>query len=327
MEEVKGDTPASVAARTSSLKSTPPGGNHGRLVGNVCMGVSKTFSGFNENALKFLLPLWMNAYTGVVLRLVFGSAFFWAIGLYKRKEAPRASRRDKLLLFVTGMVFVFGYMYCLLLGLTYTTPIASSLFIGLQSACVYVICLAMKTERLATGRVVGLLLGICAVLMCILTQHQSHVASNPLLGNLFCMGSTLMFSAYLVIEKRYLRRLSNATVSKWTFSGGAVVAVVVVLATGLWHAPVLSQKLFSTPMLVLGFVLLFPTCISYLLQDIGLKKLPATVVALYSNWILIVAAVTSYVLGQDIFSWWQVGAIVLMIASVLLVEHSEQHKR
>lgn len=293
------------------------------LKGNLAMTVSKTFSGLNENALKYLLPLWMNAYTGVVLRLVFGSVFFWIVGFFTRKTSPKSSTRDKLLLLLTGMIFVFGYMYTLLIGLTYTTPISSSMFISLQPACVYIICLFLRTEKVSFGRIVGIVIGVGAALICIMTQHQSDVASNPALGNLFCAGSTIMFSSYLVIEKRFLRRLSSATVSKWSFTGGLIVAVIVVLASHLWHAPVLSQNIFSTPFLVLAFVLLFPTSLSYLLQDVGLKNLPATVVSLYANLILIVAAIASYILGQDKFSWWQILSIILMIGSVLLVEKAE----
>ena len=112
-------------------------------------------------------------------------------------------------------------------------------------------------------------------------------------------------------------------VSKWTFLGGAIPALIVALTSG-WDAKVLEQSLFSIPMLVLLFVLIFPTSISYLLQDFALKILPATVVALYGDLILIVAAIMSYILGQDIFSWWQILAIALMLGSVYLVEVAEQ---
>ena len=107
-----------------------------------------------------------------------------------------------------------------------------------------------------------------------------------------------------------------------TFGGGAVAAIILAVCTG-WHATVFHTSLFSTPMLVLLFVLIFPSFISYLLQDFSLRLLPATVVALYSDLILIVSAITSYCLGQDRFSWWQVGAIALMLLSVYLVEASE----
>lgn len=33
----------------------------------------------------------------------------------------------------------------------------------------------------------------------------------------------------------------------------------------------------------------------------------------------------SYILGQDRFSWWQIASILLIIASVCLVERSESH--
>lgn len=44
--------------------------------GNISMLISKTFSGLNENALRYLLPVWMSAYSGVVMRLGFGTLFF-----------------------------------------------------------------------------------------------------------------------------------------------------------------------------------------------------------------------------------------------------------
>lgn len=291
--------------------------------GNLAMTVAKVFSGLNENALKYLLPRYMDAFSGVVLRLTAGSLLFWLYGLYTRREAPAISWRDRGILFLVGIVVVFGYMITLLEGLSYTTPISSSIFISLQPVWVYIICLFLRTERLSWGRVAGIILGFGGALLIILTQHGDDVASDPLKGNMFCLASSVLFASYLVIEKKFLKRLSNAQVSKWTFFGGAVAAVCAIFFMG-WDAPVLKLSIFSVPMLVLLFVLIFPTFVSYLLQDIALKVLPATVVALYGDLILIVAAIASYILGQDHFSWFQILAIVLMIGSVYLVEVSER---
>lgn len=317
-----------LAEENISKKNAPVPENTHRdsklLKGNLSMLVAKTFSGFNENALKFLLPHWMNSYTGVVLRLGFGSLFFWVLGWIRPMKNEPITAKDRILLTATGLFFVFGYMIALLIGLTYTTPISSSIFICLQGAIVYMITLILRTDKFAWGKVLGIVLGIGGALVCILTQKSSDVASNPMLGNLFCLLSAVLYSSYLVIEKIYLRRLSNATVSKYTFGGGAVAGLILVLVAGKWFAPVLEQPIFSVPFLVLAFVLLFPTSISYLLTDIGLKLLPATVVALYSDWILIVAAITSYALGQDHFSWWQLASMIMIIVSVWFVEKSEK---
>ena len=287
------------------------------------MSVAKIFSGLNENALRYLLPTWMTAFTGVVLRLGGGAILFWIYGFFTRKKAPAITWKDRGLLFILGAIVVFGFMYTLLEGLTYTTPISSSIFISLQPIWAFLICLMLKTEKISWGKVLGMLLGLGGALLIILTQHQSDVAVDPLKGNLFCLASSVLYSVYLIIEKIFLRHLSNAQVSKWTFTGGALAGCVLVCFTG-WHAPVLTQNIFSVPMLVFLFVIIFPSFVSYLLQDIGLKNLPATVVALYGDMILIVAAIASYILGQDKFSWYQIISIILMIGSVYLVEHSEQ---
>lgn len=292
------------------------------LRGNLYMAVSKTFSGLNQNALRYLLPRWMNAYSGVVLRLVVGSFLFFLLGWIKPNKTEKVTWKQRGWLILTGATLVFGYMWTLLEGLTYTTPISSSIFISTEPLFTFLICLCLKTEQFTKEKGVGIFLSIAGAVLISVTQTSSELASNPVLGDMFCLAGAIMFSAYLVIEKRFLRTLSNATVSKWTFFGGAISAGTLVLFTG-WDAAVLTQNIFSTPMLILLFVLIVPSFVSYLLVDMSLKVLPATVVALYGNLILIVAAITSYIVGQDHFNWWQPLAIALMIVGVYFVEAAE----
>lgn len=293
-----------------------------KLKGNIFMFVAKTFSGLNQNALRYLLPHWMSAQTGVLLRLGFGTIFFLVFECFVWKKFKHPGWKDSLLLIVTGLIFVFGYMWALLEGLSYTTPISSSIFISLQPVFVFIICLIIKTEKSTFKKIAGMILGFGGALLCVLTQHTSEVATDPVKGNLFCLLGAFLFSCYLVIEKKYIPRFGSAMVSALTFGGGALGSVFLVIFSG-WDAPLFHQSFFSTPMLVLMFVWVFPTSISYLLQDFSLKLLSATVVALYSDLILIVSAIASYILGQDKFSWWQILAIVLMLVSVYLVEVSE----
>lgn len=293
-----------------------------KIKGNIFMFVAKTFSGLNQNALRYLLPHWMSAQTGVVLRLGFGTLFFIIYELFVWKKYSLPGWKEALLLIFAGLIFVFGYMWALLEGLTYTTPISSSIFISLQPVFVFIICLIIRTEKSTWKKIAGMVIGFGGALLCVLTQHSGAVASDPLKGNLFCLLGAFLFSCYLVIEKRFIPKLGSAMVSALTFGGGAVGGMILVCFSG-WDAPVLHQKLFSTPMLVLMFVWIFPTSLSYLLQDFSLKLLSATVVALYSDLILIVSAIASYIIGQDKFSWWQILAILLMLVSVYLVESSE----
>ena len=286
------------------------------------MFVAKTFSGLNQNALRYLLPHWMSPQTGVVLRLGFGALFFGIYEIFVRKRFQLPSWKHAFILFGAGLIFVFGYMWALLEGLTYTTPISSSIFISLQPVFVFIICLIIKTEKSTWKKVIGMLLGFGGALLCVLTQHSSVIATDPFKGNMFCLVGAFLYSCYLVIEKKFIPKYGSAMVSFLTFGGGAIASIILIIFYG-WHAEVLHKSIFSIPFLVLLFVLIFPTSISYLLQDFSLKLLTATVVALYSDLILIVSAIASYIIGQDKFSWWQILAILLMLISVYLVEVSE----
>ena len=69
---------------------------------NLSMIVSKTFSGLNANALKYLLPLWIAPLTGVMFRCVFAAIVFWIISIFWKQE--KTTRREKITLFLLGAI-------------------------------------------------------------------------------------------------------------------------------------------------------------------------------------------------------------------------------
>lgn len=287
---------------------------------NVSMIVSKALGGFNMNALKYLLPLWMAPVTGVTLRLVFGAAAFWLIDIFCKPE--NSTTRQKWQLFILGALGIYGYMFFYLMGISRTTPVSSSIFVSLEPIWVFIIAVLFYKEKVTWMKVLGIGLGLAGAILCISTQPTDDLASNAPVGNMMCLASSMIYAVYLVFSNRLLKGVGNMTMLKYTFLGAAVMALIVNSFWG-FEAPVLGMSLFSTPMLVLLFVLIFPTTISYLLLPIGLKYLKTTLVAIYGYLILIVATVTSFILGQDRFSWTQMVAIFLICVSVYLVEVAE----
>lgn len=287
---------------------------------NLSMIVSKALGGFNMNALKYLLPLWMAPVTGVTLRLVFGAAAFWLIDIFCKPE--NSTTRQKWQLFILGALGIYGYMFFYLMGISRTTPVSSSIFVSLEPIWVFIIAVLFYKEKVTWMKVLGIGLGLAGAILCISTQPSDDLASNAPVGNMMCLASSMIYAVYLVFSNRLLKGVGNMTMLKYTFLGAAVMALIVNSFWG-FEAPVLGMSLFSTPMLVLLFVLIFPTTISYLLLPIGLKYLKTTLVAIYGYLILIVATVTSFILGQDRFSWTQMVAIFLICVSVYLVEVAE----
>lgn len=223
--------------------------------------------------------------------------------------------------YVRGFRYLRIYVFYLL-GISKTTPVSSSIFVSLEPIWVFIIAVLFYKEKVTWMKVLGIGMGLGGAILCISTQPSDDLASNAPLGNLMCLVSSLVYAVYLVLSNRLLKGVGNMTMLKYTFLGAAVMAVIVNTIYG-FDAPILRMSLFSTPMLVLLFVLVFPTTISYLLLPLGLKYLKTTLVAIYGYLILIVATVASFILGQDRFSWTQLAAIVLICASVYLVEVAE----
>ena len=292
-----------------------------KLEANLSMAISKVFSGLNMNALKFLLPLWMSPLTGATIRCTFAAVAFWVIGWFSAPE-EKTSRKDKWLLFLLGVVGLYGFMFLYLVGLSKTTPVSSSIFTSLQPIWVFLIMIFFFHEKATAPKIIGISIALVGALVCILTQQSDDLASDAFTGNMLCLFSSVVYAVYLVASQRILSAVGPVTMLKYTFSGAAFSGIIVSLITG-FDAPVLSMPFHWLPFAVLMFVLIFPTTLSYMLLPVGLKYLKTTVVAIYGYLILIVATIVSLILGQDRFSWTQTFAILFICVGVNLVEVAE----
>ncbi|CDD89011.1 putative uncharacterized protein [Tannerella sp. CAG:51] len=288
---------------------------------NICMVISKGFSGLNMNALKYLLPFWMSPFTGVALRCVFAAVAFWIISFFVPSE--HSTGKQKVQIFLLGALGVYGYMCLYLVGLSKTTPVSSSIFSTLQPVWVFLIAVLFYQEKVTWMKVVGILIGLGGALLCISTQQSDDLASDALTGNLLCLGSSVMYAVYLVISNRILKSVGMFTLLKYVFTGAAFSSLIMVCFIK-FDAPVLTLPIHWLPFCVLLFVLIFPTVISYLLIPVGLKYLNTTIVAIYGYLILIVATIVSLSIGQDRFSWTQLSAMLLICIGVYLVEIAER---
>lgn len=291
-----------------------------KLEANLSMAVSKIFGGLNMNALKYLLPLWMSPLTGATMRCTFAAVAFWIIGWFMPKET--STTKEKVSLLLLGGLGLYGFMFLYLIGLSKTTPVSSSIFSSLQPMWVFVIMIIFYKEKMSPKKIIGLAIGLVGALVCILTQKSDDLASDAFVGNMLCLGSSLAYAIYLVLSQRILTNVGAMTMLRYTFTGAAVTSLIVTAFVG-FEAPVFASPFHWQPFLILMFVLIFPTTISYMLIPIGLKYLKTTVVAIYGYMILIVATITSLALGQDRFSWTQMAAIAFIIVGVYLVEVAE----
>lgn len=284
--------------------------------GSLSLFTARVLSGLNVNAMGYLLPLWIAPIGCVTLRLVFGAVVFWLVGIFTKPETVAWS--DRLKLFMLGGLGIFGYMSLYAVSLSHTTPVSFAIFNAMQPLWVVIASAVIFHENIDARKLLGISVGFAGALLCILSEPDADVADNPLLGNVLSIAASIISAVYLVFSARMVGHLSRTTILRYTFSSGAVVALLVSWAVG-FTAPMFDGGIKATPLLVLAFVLVFPTVITYFLIPVGLKYLSSTVVAIYGYVTLIVASLVSFVTGVDKFEPVILLSLLLIGVSIYFV--------
>ena len=292
---------------------------NGYAKGSLALFVARVFSGLNVNVLGYLLPLWIAPLSCVSLRLSFGAAVFWVVSIFAKPE--NVPLRDKIKLIALGSMGIFGYMSLYALSISYTTPVNFAIFNAMQPLWVVIVSSVVYRESVDYRKLLGLAVGFAGALLCILSEPSAGTASDPLLGNMLAIAASVIYAIYLVLSSKMVGHLSSITILRYTFTSGAVLSLLLLSVVGL-HAP-LFDKPELVPMLLLAFVLIFPTVVTYFLIPIGLKYLKSTVVALYGYVTLIVAAAVSFITGVDRFEPVVLLSLLLIGLSIYLVSGKE----
>ncbi len=289
--------------------------------GSLALFSARVLSGLNVNAMGYLLPLWIAPIGCVTVRLVFGAVVFWIIAIFKKPEP--VALNDKLKLFALGGVGIFGYMSLYAVSLSHTTPVSFAIFNAMQPLWVVIASAVIFHESIDARKLLGIAVGFAGAMLCIVSEPDHDIADKPLLGNMLSIAASVIYAIYLVFSARMVGHLSSITILRYTFSSGALVALLASCFTG-FSAPLFEGGIKPMPLLVFAFVLIFPTVITYFLIPIGLKYLNSTVVAIYGYVTLIVASVVSFITGADRFQPVILLSLMLISVSIYFVGVKEK---
>lgn len=284
--------------------------------GSLALFVARVFSGLNVNAMSYLLPLWIAPLGCVTVRLVFGAVVFWIVSIFSKPD--NVSWNDKLKLMALGAFGIFGYMSLYALSISYTTPVNFAIFNAMQPMWVVVVSAVLYRKSIEGRKLMGLAVGFAGALLCILSEPVAGKAVDAHLGNILAILSSVIYSVYLVLSAKFVGHISSVIILRYTFTAAAIVALVVSYFTG-FEAPIFSDEAHYKPLLVLLYVLVFPTVLTYFLVPVGMKYLDSALVALYGYVTLIVATSVSYLLGLDKFDPVILLSLLLIGASIYWV--------
>ena len=237
----------------------------------------------------------------VFIRLACCVVLFWALKFMFVKE--KVERKDLLRLALCGLLGAAANMLFFFHGINITSPVDASIIMTATPVLVFIFSFFILKERMTKNKFIGTIIAGIAAIFLIAYGNKSEGTSS-LLGNFLVFCNAASYGLYLVLAKTLMRKYNALTVICWMFLFGLL------LVTPFSIQPIMDTNFagFTTnTYLVIGFVVLFTTFTTYLLNLYALNHVMPSVTS-------------SYIYLQPVISF----AMVSIYAFILMKEEYAQ---
>lgn len=212
-------------------------------------------------------------------------------------------------LFQTSLQYVFFYI-----GLAYTTGVRASILNA--TTTFFSVLLAhflYRDDRLSARKTVGCLLGLAGVLA-VNADASLLGAGVSLQGEGFIVLAAFVLSAASIYGKRVSQQMNAMVMTAWQLAIGGLVLLVAGYVTG----GSLGRLDLASSLLLVYLALL--SAVAFTLWSLLLKHNPVGLISMFAFLVPLFGAVLSGIwLDEDILTWSNLVALVLVCAGVLLV--------
>ena len=263
---------------------------------NLDLVFANIFFGANFSFYVSLTRNYLDFQQIFMLQVLSGAIFFIPFALFS-KQSFRIRWRDAGNILVVTMLIVYGWMYMLLWGSSYTSPIDASIISTLGPAVTLIMDHIMHPHKYIKARVVGVVCALAGAAVLLFDHGFVLTHGSRAYGNALVLVAVVAIAINTVIIKPQLERLGTLVVMGWYYIVGLAV----------------TAPFFWKYILILGTVLPM-----YLLYR-GTEKLTSVHTALYRYIQPVIAGILAIVRGQAVFDAANIVALAFIFAGVVLV--------
>ena len=263
---------------------------------------------------KDVMPEFIKPFGFILLRVGGAVLLFWAIAFLGPKE--EIALEDFPRIAAAALFGVAINMLSFFKGLSLTTPISAAVIMVTTPIIVLVLSSILMKEPMKKHKILGIILGLVGTFFLILFGRSVGNATNAGIGNLFVFINAVSYGFYLIIVKKLMDKYNAFTFVKWIYTFGFLM----VLPFG-WHEfqAIDWHQIPHDLYWKIGFVIVFSTFFTYLLNLLSMRELKPTTVAVFIYLQPLFAAIIAISLGKDHLTWVKITAAVLIFIGVYLV--------
>ncbi len=285
-----------------------------RLRSHFFLLIVNVIYGINFSVAKFVMPQYIQPSGFILLRCLGATALFWIASFFVKDKA--VSKKD-LGFFALSAIFGIAINQLLFFGgLNITTPINGAIIMVATPVLVILMAAFLKGERINARKITGIALGLSGALMLLLFRGNFSFGSDTLPGDLMILGNATSYAIYLVMIKPKMAEYHTITVMRWVFLFGTIYVIPFGFTqfTAIPWAEMPPMILADTAFVVIG-----TTFFAYLLNNLALVHLSASVVGIYIYLQPLLASMVSMFTGQDSPTPQKALSAVLIFLGVFLV--------
>ncbi len=283
---------------------------HHLLVHGAILTVALIY-GANYSIMKTVTPEYIQPLGLVVIRVVSAAILFWLI-------SPREKIKDKKDYLILALSALFGValnQIFFIKGLALTVPINASVIMTSTPILVLIATAIILKEKITGLKIVGILLGFLGAFL-LLTGGGIRFGGDTFWGDIMILINACAYGVYLVIVKPLMVKYKPTTVVKWIFTFG----ILYVLPFG-WQdfSAIQWQTIPQANYIAIGYIILFTTFLTYLLNGWALKHISPNVVGYYIYLQPIIASAIAILFRNDPLTWQTIMFSSLIFLGVFLV--------
>lgn len=234
---------------------------------------------------------------GIAAFRIFGAGLAFVTVKWSTRRGRVTAPRDLLKLAGLSLLGVVLNQVLFLEGVQRTTAVHANILITTIPVFTLAIALLLGREAASAFKLAGIALAGAGAAWLALARG-GHADGASLAGDTLVVVNSICYASYLVLSKDLLKRYDPITVVTYVFLFGALfIAPFGVPAL----ARVPAEALTPRTLLVIAYIIVFTSFLTYLLSIWALKRAPSSLVAMYVYVQPVVTAVLApLILGERV---------------------------
>lgn len=263
---------------------------------------------------KDVMPQYVAPFGFILLRVGGATALFWLVSGFFTSQ--KIEKKDFPRIIAAAFFGVALNMLTFFKGLSYTSPIMGAVLMVTTPIIVLILSAIIVKEKMQNRKIIGITLGLAGTVTLILYGKSMVNAPNATLGNLLVFINAVSYAFYLIIVKKLMDKYNAFAFVKWIYLFGFIM----VLPFGWNEFQSISWATIPSAIYYkIGFVVVFSTFFTYLLNLLSMRELKPTTVAVFIYLQPLFATVFAVSLGKDNLSLVKILSAVLIFTGVYLV--------